>query len=138
MLTIVIHILVAVFQARKCEVKMKFRNLDNDHDWKFGKGLNDYRRDEEAVKLNIRTRILSWFGDCFFAQTEGIDWINRLGKTNQRTLLEQDLKSIILKTPEVAELISFSTSLVNREFTAEYSIRTIYSRTFKDEIKQVV
>lgn len=113
---------------------MIFRNLDSEGDWTFGKGLNNYVKNENAVKLNIRTRLYSWLGDCFFAVDEGIDWYNRLGLKNQKELLELDLRTLILQSEGVTGIINFETLLNNRNFTANYTIQTIYSSEFEDDI----
>ena len=115
---------------------MQFRNLDENGDWRFGKGKNDYASSDQAIGLDIQTRLLSWFGDCFFAQTEGLDWVNRLGTKNQRTLLEADLRRIILQTEGVTAMVSFDTILVDRQFTANYSVDTIYTGTITSTISQ--
>lgn len=113
---------------------MIFRNLDHNHDWCFGKGKNDITRLNQAIGLNIKTRILSWVGDCFFDTQAGIDWWNRLGSKNQRTLLEQDLKRIILQSEDVTGILSFQTDVIGRTFTATYSVMTIYSKEFTDTV----
>ena len=117
---------------------MKFRNLDENNDWTFGKGLNNYARDNKAIGLNIKTRIKSWVGDCFFDTGAGIDWINRLGSKDQRELLELDLRNIILQTEGVASILEFSTNLENRNFTADYSVQTIYSESYTDSVEVTV
>ncbi len=114
---------------------MIFRNLDENNDWSFGKGLNNYVSQNNAVGLNIETRILSWMNDCFFDLPAGIDWSNRLGSKNQRELLEQDLKRIILQSEDVTGINSLTTSLIDREFRASYDVSTIYSRSFISEVR---
>ena len=108
----------------------KFRALDVDNDWQFGAGLNNYASNNDAVALDIKTRLAEWLGDCFFATDRGIDWLNRLGKTNQRTPLENDIKTIILQTNGVTKLNSFTTTLAGRVFTATYDVQTIYSKSY--------
>ena len=105
---------------------MIFRSLDELGDWNFGKGKQDFTSSNDAIGLNIKTRIKSWVGDCFFDEKAGIDWLNRLGSKNQRTLLEMDLKRIILQSEGVVKLLDFSTNLNNRSFSASYSFQTIY------------
>jgi hypothetical protein len=116
---------------------MKFRQLDNLNDWTFGKGQNNYVRKNDAIALNIKTRLYSWLGDCFFAVDEGIDWYNRLGSKNQRELLEADLRTTILQSEGVTGIIDFFTTLnaEDRAFRAQYNITTIYSSSFEDLIK---
>lgn len=114
---------------------MIFRALDESGDWVFGKGRGSYATGDTAIGLNIATRIKSWFGDCFFAQTEGIDWLNRLGSKNQRLLLETDLRRTILQSFGVAGIIAVDTILLNRNFTAKYDITTINSQSYKDSVE---
>jgi hypothetical protein len=59
------------------------RSVDDDNDWNFGKGRNDYVRNIRAVEQNIRTRLNSFLGDCFFSTGSGLDWFNLLGNKNQ-------------------------------------------------------
>jgi hypothetical protein len=113
---------------------MIFRNLDQDGDWEFGSGVANYATQDKAIGLNIRTRILSWVGDCFFDINAGIDWVNRLGFKNQRPLLEQELKVIILQSFGVTGLLKFDTTLIDRNFQATYDITTIYSKSYQDSI----
>lgn len=107
---------------------MIFRNLDANHDWTFGKGRNNYVTGNACVSLNIKTRILSWLNDCFFAQAEGVDWVNRLGKLGQADMLEQDIRTIIVQTPDVVQLVDFQFQVVGRRFSAQYTVNTRFSR----------
>lgn len=113
---------------------MIFRNLDENGDWMFGKGTNNYVSQNSAIGLNIKTRILSWVDDCFFDLPAGIDWLNRLGSKDQRGLLELDLRRIILQSEGVTGILEFDSTLINRNFTANYSVQTIYSQSFQDSI----
>ena len=113
---------------------MIFRTLDVNGDWVYGRGKNDYLQGDNAIALNIKTRILSWVNDCFFDMNAGIDWINRLGKTNQRDLLELDLRRIALTSKGVTGIIAFDTSLNGRAFSASYTITTVNSPSYSDSI----
>ena len=114
---------------------MKFRNLDTNGDWCLGKGKSDYVDQVKAIGLNIKTRILSWVGDCFFDTGAGIDWANRMGSKGQRELLELDLRRIILQSEGVTGIVSFSTNLTGREFSATYSVSTVYSKDYQDTLR---
>lgn len=115
---------------------MIINDLDANHDWRFGNGKGDYIAGNEAIGLNIETRILSWLNDCFFDQGAGIDWLNRLGSKNQQTLLELDLRRIILQSFGVTGIVTFSSSLIDRNFSASYSIDTIFSVAYTNTINQ--
>lgn len=125
---------------------MIFRNLVSDAealadpslvsgDWKYGKGVNDYTSFNQAIGLNIKTRLKSWLNDCFFDLPAGIDWTNYLGSKDKRSLLEADLRRVILQSENVTGILSFNTELdVSRQFTANYEVQTIYSQSFRDSV----
>ena len=115
---------------------MIFRNLDENGDWTFGKGKNNYLTKNDAISLNVKTRILSWLRDCFFNMNAGIDWLNRLSK-NQNELLESDLVELIAKTDNVTGITSISTSFdaLERIFNINFSINTVYTQDYEDKIE---
>ncbi len=113
---------------------MIFRNLTDTGDWTFGAGVSNYVDQNQAIGLNIKTRLYSWVNDCFFDIRAGIDWTNRLGSKNQRGLLELDLRRVILQSFGVTAITSFDTVLNGRTFTARYSVNTIYSKDFQDQL----
>lgn len=115
---------------------MIFRNLDANGDWTFGSGTANYATGDMAIGLNIKTRLLSWVGDCFFALNAGIDWLNRMGKKNQGELLKADIKRVILQSFGVTALTSFSTVIVDRALRANYAVDTIFSRSYKQSVTQ--
>lgn len=110
---------------------MIFRSLDSNGDWNFGHGQSSYLSSNAAIGANIRTRILSWVGDCFFDTGAGVDWINRLGSKNQRTLLDNDIRRIILTSYGVTGLVSFDTVLNGRALTVTATINTIFSQNYQ-------
>lgn len=114
---------------------MLFRTLDADGDWTFGKGFSNLATKNDAVALNIRTRILSWVGDCFFDMRAGIDWVNRLGSKNQVGLLDLDLRRLIITTQDVTELTQFDTVNQNRGFTGSYTVNTTFGQEYSDTVK---
>jgi hypothetical protein len=114
---------------------MIFRDLDSNNDWTFGAGKNNYASGNKAIGLNISTRIKSWKNDCYFDQNAGVDWANRLGSKNQRDLLDQDIRKIILTSFGVTSIIDFDTIVNDRNFSATYNIRTIYSPSYQNSIE---
>lgn len=107
---------------------MIVRALDSNGDWTFGKSLNDYLSGNKAIKQNIKTRILSFLGDCFFEMTAGIDWFNLLGSKNVLGL-NLSINSVILNTQGVTGILQLNTTLINRVFNVSYKVQTIYSLT---------
>ncbi len=116
---------------------MIFRQLTANGDWLFGKGRNDYAINDNAIGLNIKTRILSWIGDCFFALADGIDWRSRLDKGQKDALLEE-LKSNILNAFGVVGINSVEALFDGNTRTIHitYSIQTIFSPSFVATIDQ--
>lgn len=105
---------------------MIVRSIDGSGDWNFGKGKNDYKKDLNAVSQNIRTRLQSFLGDCFFATDAGIDWFNLLG-SKRIDELKLQVSSTILNTEGVVELIEVSANLgEDRTITIQYTVNTVY------------
>lgn len=113
---------------------MKIRNLTKDHDITFGKGYNNYLDENRAIALNIKTRLLEWYNDCFFNMTAGIDYKARLEK-RQKDRYDQDVKTIIANSYGVSEIVSYSSILYARKVTINYNIRTIFGKTFNEKIE---
>lgn len=106
----------------------RVRAIDGDNDWTFGKGRNNYKLDNSAVAQNIKTRLQSFLGDCFFAINEGIDWFNLLGGKDQRALTLA-ISTTILNTQDVTGLLELNLTL-NREsrlITIQYEVSTVYT-----------
>lgn len=115
---------------------MIFRAITSNGDWLFGKGINNYLTGENAVEANIKTRILSWVGDCFFSLASGIDWSNRLDVGQQQALTEE-IKSNILQAFGVVGITSVL-AIFNgqtRNIRITYDIQTIYSTSFRRTIE---
>ncbi len=106
---------------------MRVRALTPTGDWSFGKGANDYKRDQSAIAQNLQTRILSFLGDCFFDLNAGIDWFNLLGGKDQLQL-NLAISTVMLNTEGVTGILQVL-ALVDesRNFTVQYQVQTIYS-----------
>lgn len=108
---------------------MRVRALDVDHDWTFGKGRNNYLRDQKAIEQNIQTRLMSFLGDCFFDIGAGIDWFNLLGSKNVIGL-RTSIQTIIINTFGVTQLVQLSFNLdSNRNLNIIYAVTTIFTGT---------
>lgn len=114
---------------------MIVRGIDSNGDWTFGSGRGNLKTDDAALSQNIATRIKEWKGDCFFNQNAGIDWANRIGSRGQQLRLEEELRSLILKVEGVLNVEQVSVTLINRKFTVNFSISTIYSESLQNEIE---
>ena len=105
---------------------MIVRALDINKDWQFGKGLNDYKSNADAVAQDIATRLNSFLGDCFFDQGAGINWFGFLGGKNQLQL-NLAISSTILNTSGVQTMLQLSVNLsVTRKLTVSYAVTTTF------------
>lgn len=109
---------------------MIIRALDANGDWTFGKGKSNYKKDLPALRQNIKTRLLEWKGDCFFDSGAGVDWNSRLGKRSQINPLIDEVRTVILKTDGVTEVLNVDSNLdSDRNLTLNYSIKTVFGET---------
>jgi hypothetical protein len=116
---------------------MSFRNLTANNDWVFGTGKNSYVQENQEIALNIKTRVMSFLGDCYFATDEGIDWFNLLDYRYQDRL-ENSVQEVIKNTPGVTAINSIDVLTgANRKITIQYDIQTIYSQSYQDSITPI-
>lgn len=110
---------------------MIFRQITAINDWTFGKGVSGYATAEAAIELNIRTRLQSWKGNCFFGLDDFVDWLGRLDK-GQQINLNNELKNVILQSFGVIGVNSIVGSLNDdtRHYSVTYDIQTIYGTSF--------
>lgn len=115
---------------------MIIRKVDSDNDWRFGKGKNDYAQAETAIEQNLKSRIQSWVGDCFFALQDGVDWRARLDVGQEDDLVEE-IRGIILQSFGIVGVNSVAVSFNSaaRSISVSYSAETIYSTSFQAVIQ---
>lgn len=118
---------------------MTIRNLDQNDDWTFGAGRQNYLRDELAIELNIKTRLKSFLNDCFWAMDFGIDWWNLLGTNNP--MAESNIilqcRKVIADSYGVVNIdtVTATTDRATRKLTVTFTIATIYSRTLTASVQ---
>lgn len=108
----------------------KFRNLDKNGDWEFGKGNQSYADYLNSTLLNIETRLKSFKWDCYFDLEAGIDWFSILATRGQYTkeLIEINVRLCILQSLYVTKINSLNIVVddVERNLKLDYNINTIY------------
>lgn len=113
---------------------MRFRNVDIDGDWVFGKGRNSYLRDNEALMMNIKTRLLSFLNDCFFDTEAGIDWWNLLGGKDKKGLLAS-VQRVVLRSSNVKRIVDMQSYLQNRRFGITLSVEFANGEILTDTVE---
>ena len=113
---------------------MKTRALDANFDWQFGRGLQSFVTEKNALKQNISTRLKSWKSDCFFAMDDGVDWQNFLD-IGKKKFLDIDIKRVILQTEGVLRISSYTSTLntETRAATISAQVATIYGLVTVEE-----
>lgn len=107
---------------------MRFRSIDTNNDWNFGKGKQSYIKDNDALMLNLQTRLNSFLNDCFFAVEDGLDWFNLLGSKDRETLLSS-VRKIIIETDGIIKInsVDIFENRITRNITLTYNIDTKYT-----------
>lgn len=113
---------------------MKTRALDANKDWQFGRGLQSFVTEKNALKQNISTRLKSWKNDCFFAMDDGVDWQNFLD-IGKKTLLDLDIKRVLLQTEGVLRISSYTSTLntAARAATISATVATVFGLVTVEE-----
>lgn len=105
---------------------MRARSLDKDHDWQFGKGVYSYRRELDALKQNLETRLLSSLGDCFSDQAEGVNW-NAYLDIGTKNLLDIDILRVVNSTGGVIKVTRYESSMdLERNIHISMNILSVY------------
>lgn len=107
---------------------MRVRAIDINGAWLYGKGQNDYLTGNAAVAQNIKTRLLSFLGDCFFDLGAGLDWFNYLG-SKDRLAIDLAVSATILNTNGVTGIrqLSITLSPSTRQLSIQYQVQTVFS-----------
>lgn len=117
---------------------MRYRKLDAEGDMVFGNGGQDYHLNTpEAVAQACLTRLRQWQGEWFADTSDGTPWLTDVLGERTQAIYETVIRSRILLTPGVKQLVSFSTTLdVNRRSVSiDATLETIYGHTrFNQEL----
>ena len=113
---------------------MKTSRLDTDGDWTFGKGKANYSTNSEAIRQNVKTRILSFANDWFLDITANIDWFNILGNRNNEKTIKNEVTRVVLATEGVLTLDKYELEVTDREAI----IKIKYTDIFDENVPALV
>ena len=118
---------------------MQIHKLDKNKDWCYGHGLSDILADDDAIMLNIDTRLNEWVGDCFFAVQNGVDWYNGLDR-GMKEFLDRQIRDVIIESFGVVQILTYESNLVNntRKLTINVTLTTINSDSVQKSIEMSV
>lgn len=115
-----------------------FRGITSSNDWTFGLGVGTYFTKQQAIAADIKTALLFFLNDCFFAMNVGVDWWNLLGAKNpaaKNNILLQTRQAIITREGVVRiNSVDATVDVRTRRITVTYSIDTLYSRNVSGSV----
>lgn len=80
----------------------------------------------ENVAQRLRIRLLTFEEEWFLDTVYGIPyWQRILGRKPTKSAIDQILQQEILEENGVKEIISFSSSFVNRKYSAQFRVRAV-------------
>ena len=119
-------------RGAKASFFMRYRKQDEQGDYSFGSGLNNFHIDSaEAVAQAIETRLKLWIGEWFADTSDGTGWSQAILGKHSKNLYELTLRQRVLETYGVTSIESFQSSLDSdtRRLTVSMTVNTIYGQT---------
>lgn len=108
---------------------MRYRALDANGDFQFGRSGIFLVNSPEAVAQAIRTRLALWAGEWFLDNEEGTDYSGKILGYGTQGTRDVEVKSRILNTQGVREIVSYSSSVdPARKFTVTAVVDTDYGQ----------
>lgn len=109
------------------------RAIKNNQDssrraWVFCRGYSAYKKEQKSIEQDIKSALLEFKNDCFFALQNGIDWLTRLGSKNQKELLDDDVFKTIQSRFGVISVQDFQSSVIERAYSCQCNVFTIFSQ----------
>ncbi len=111
---------------------MLVRIISNNQDsssrtWVFGRGYSSYKSGQSAIEQDVKSALLEFENNCYWALQNGIDWLTRLGYHNQKEALDNDIIETIQSRDGVISIENFESQAIDREYFFQCQIYTIYS-----------
>jgi len=111
---------------------MRVRALSSKGDYTFGQGTGNFLINNPAcVAQEVKTRLALIVGEWYLDLTAGCPWNTQILGYDTVSTRDLAIKSVILSTPGVQALMSFSSNLnpATRAYTISAEILTIYGVT---------
>ena len=100
---------------------MIYRALDSNGDYQLGVMLQNTPK---TVGQAVKTRLLLWKSEWFMNTDDGTPYYQDI--LGHNTNYDLQIKSRILGTPNVLEILDYSSSVVNRNLSVNCKINTAY------------
>lgn len=121
---------------------MKYRKLDANGDYTFGRGNQDFFVDSpQAVAQAIQTTLALFQGEWFIDTSAGVPWLTQIVGFNTQVLYDDVIKKKVQQVQGVTSIDSYSSTLdrVSRLLTVNMTVTTDFSgrRIVVDTVVQV-
>lgn len=106
-----------------------FRALDENRDWTFGRGLQNYARNNLAILVDLETYLQTYFTECFFDNDFGLPWFNLIGSKNPEAVV-LEVKKGITQIEGITNVIDVGFTFnedKKRKLKIQYVVDTIYT-----------
>ena len=91
---------------------MRYRKLDENNDYSFGNGQNDFYRDvPEAVAQSVKTRLLLWLGEWFLNIEEGTPFMQSILGKYSKAVADTAIQDRVLATTGVTDISDYESIL---------------------------
>ena len=108
---------------------MRYRKLDANGDYMFGRGQNDFWINQpEAVAQWVLTRLMLWQGQWFYDLTEGTAWATEVLGVRTQSTRDVVVRDRVRDTIGVTDIANYA-SLVNpntRSFAVAMTLDTAF------------
>lgn len=113
-------------------ITIKYRRLDENGDYCFGKGLGDFISEAEAVSQAIQTKLKLYEGEWWEDIKDGLPMFQKiLGQRTPKSEVTNIIKNRILELKDyILELkdVSFDYNQITRAYSFACTIITIYGQ----------
>jgi len=111
---------------------MSVRSIDNEGDWRFGRGKADYLTGSKEIQQNVVTRLRSFTDDFFLDVENGNPWIELFGNLGTDRRIIRQVEKSILTTNGVVSVTSIE--LISKDLNREAKIEVSYNDVFNENI----
>lgn len=109
---------------------MRYRALDADGDYSFGRGPAEFLVDTpETVGQAVKTRLALWTAEWFLDLLEGTPYATEILGDNTKGTYDQAIQARIIDTPGVTGITEYVSVLQGRALAVFATISTMYGET---------
>lgn len=117
---------------------MKYRALDSNGDYSFGKSMQEFKINNDAVVQAINTNLRLLKGEWWEDLAEGFPLFQNVlansGSIDHVAATDMLIKERILSTAGVKSIVSFTSSLVKRRYSAVCTVQTKFGSIASVEV----